>query len=173
MGAQLLGLRTPQADQGCPQERRRCRPRSGRPTDAWHGDPRCEPLQEAVHDQSRPGRSARTRSGQTRLHRDSAGPQVGRRLHVLLDVVRDRLCRVRRRRLLAPHRRLESRPHHARHVGHRRVEHGRLDPSPQRSRRRDLSLRCRIAIHLNRVHRPSRRHQRSTIDRHHRGLLRL
>ena len=75
------------------------------------GHPRRQPGEEAVHD---PRRSRPRCAPRIWCKRDfTADPperEVGRRLHVLLDVVRDRLRRVRRRRVLAAHRRLEGGP---------------------------------------------------------------
>ena len=173
VGRELLGLRAPQADQGGPQGRPRRRPRPGRPADArrracgapagpgsgftTHPDPAAVRAPDLV---------------QPRLHRHPPEREVGGGLHVLLDVVRDRLRRVRHRRVLAPHRRLEGVPVDDRPAGRRRVEHGRLDPARRRHRRADLPLRRRQSIRVHRLHRPPRRHRRRALDRHRRRQLR-
>ena len=99
-----------------------------------------------------------------RGHRDRPGPQVGRRFHVVLDMVRDRLRRVRDRRVLQAHCGLESRPDHDRPARRRRVQHGRLDSPSQRPDRCDLSLRCRPNTRRSRIptgSTTSARHRRS------------
>ena len=106
----------------------RHRPRPGRPADASQRAARRQPSDEAVHDPPRSGRGPGPGSGQAGLHRHPPEREVGRRLHVLLDVVRGRLRRVHHRRVLAAHRRLEGGPVDDRDAGGRRVEHGRLDP---------------------------------------------
>ncbi len=110
--------------------------------------------------------------GQPRLHRHAAEREVGCRLHLLLHMVRHRLCRLRHRCVLPAHRRLEGGPVHDHGARARRVEHGRVDAARRIDRRRDLSHRCGIAIHLDCPHRASRGDRRRTFDRNHRRLLR-
>ena len=94
------------------------------------------------------------RAGETHQPRGWKGTPV-RPLHVLLDVVGDRVRRVRRRCVLASHRRLEGSTHHARQPRRRRVEHGRVDSTPYQPRRADLSQRRRVATNTPRSRTPT------------------
>ncbi len=107
------------------------------------------PGQEALHHQVRRRPRPRPRPRQPQLHRQPTRCPVGRRLHLLLDVVGRRLRRLHHRRLLPTAGRLESCPVDDRRPRRRRPQHGRLDaggtpvstsssaiPTPARNTRR-------------------------------------
>ena len=77
--AQLLGLRTAQADQGGPACRPRRRAGPGGPPHALPGHPRGQPGQEALQEQVRPGRGAHSGPRQPQLQRLSARCPLGDR----------------------------------------------------------------------------------------------
>ena len=97
---------------------------------------------------------------------------MGGRLHLLLDVVGHRLRRLRRRRLLPAHRRLEGGQIDDRLPRRRRLEHGGLEPPPREPGRPDLPHRRRQPVHLDRLHRAARARRCRSLDRHRRRQLR-
>ena len=80
---------------------------------------------------------------------------MGHRLHLLPDLVGVRLRGLRDRLLLPGHRGLARRHREGHRDGHHGVEDGVVAARscrPPRRRRDDPSLRCRLPIHLDRVH---------------------
>ena len=142
VGAELLGLRAPQADQGRPQGRPRRRPGPGRPADARRRHPGRQPGQAALHHPRRPDRGARPGPRAAGLHRQPARTRSGWRtsptarrgpgivyVAFVIDVFSRRIVGWKAARSM-----------HAA-AGRRRVEHGRVDPARRRPRRRRSATR--------------------------------
>ena len=173
VGAQLLGVRAPQAHQGGAEGRARGRPGPGRPADARRGHPRREPLEEAVHDPLGPRRGrarrtccaatspppARTRSGwrTSPTARRGPGSSTSRSSSTCSPAASSA---GRRPRSMTASLVVDALNMAA------WVRRG-VEP-----RRADLPLRRRRAIHVHRPHRPPRRHRRVAVDRHRRRQLR-
>lgn len=103
----------------------RSRGRLHRSADAGRGPARPEPSQEAVRDTARPGGGAGSGPARpTSPPRDRTRTRRG--ISYLLDAVADRICCLRRRRVIPPHRGMEGVTDHADYPP---VEHGRLGPA--------------------------------------------
>jgi HTH-like domain len=99
----------------------------------------------------------------------------GGRLHLCPHLVRDGLCRVRHRRLLPADPGLARRHHHAHRPGHQCAGAGPVGPPPRRAGqpgRAGPPPRCRIAIHIHRLHRAAGRRRRPALGRHRGRRLR-
>ena len=147
--------------EGGPQGRPRRRPGPGGPAHAPDWESGGQPGQEALHDPLRPGRGAGPGPGQPGLHRHPSRRTSG-----------SPTSRTARRGRASSTSRSSSTCSPAASSAGRRparctlslvldaLEHGGLDPPGQRPRRADLPHRRRHPIHLDRLHRPSRRHRR-------------
>ena len=91
-----------------------------------------------------------------RFHRHRTQPVVGDRADIRTDLGRDSVCVLHRRCLLPDDRRLAGGLAHAYHDGPRRTRNGPL-VAGKFIARLDLSLRCRLAIHLHPLRRAPRR----------------
>jgi len=148
---ELLRLRPAQALEGRFASRPQRRARPGRAPDAPTRHPRGVTGQEALHDAT--GLEPRARAGprQPRLQRSSSQCTVGRGLHLLLDVVRRRLRRLRHRRVLPTAHRMEGRTHHDRVARGRCAQHVGVDEAAHEPRATDLPHRCGLASRAQRV----------------------
>ena len=95
-----------------------------------------------------PGAGAASRSGQAQLHRRRPQPVVGHRPDLRADLGRCGLRLLHHRRVQSDDRRLAGRAAHADHDGARRDRDGPL-VTRKYVAGLDMSLRCRIAIHVH------------------------
>ena len=146
------GARGPEALAAVASRRARHRPLHGRTPHARARDRRCRPREtEASRGCGSAGDQAR-RPRRPALRPVPHEPALGRRLHLRLDVVRMGLRRVRVRRALPPHHRVESGDLDDNSARARLPRHGSVHPPPRRRHR------------VRRAHAPHRRRQRRRIQ---------